>query len=113
MSTTAEYELVFVRGIPFWNRGDQLLYYEPTYGGVAGPVSDPVLVGTYDKATGRSTVLSDEDLRCTLGTYLGAWRASLEPTERGKPVPPVAKPGRARRTATKSAKSSGSASSKE
>jgi hypothetical protein len=130
--SVTSYELVFARGIPFWHSDGRLFYYDP-----ASPCSgaDADCIGTYelpstkragehlaphssgagsnDKATGSCTLLAESELRTTLEPRLTAWRAALEPSERGKPITPVAKPSRARRTTAKSAKSSGSAGSKE
>jgi hypothetical protein len=110
MSATAEYELIFARGIPFWHHDGRLFYYDPRSPCTG---SDEDCLGAYDKATGRCTLLGDTELRSTLEPRLAAWRGALEPSERGKPIAPATKPSRARRTTTKSAKSSGSASSKE
>jgi len=131
-TTPASYELLFVRGVPFWHIDGRLFYYDP-----ASPCSgaDADCIGTYelpstkragehlaphssgagsnDKATGSCTLLAESELRTALEPRLTAWRAALEPSERGKPITPVAKPSRARRTTAKSAKSSGSAGSKE
>ena len=120
-SIVTDNELVFARGIPFWHNNGKLFYYDPASGtsGAAGTISgdtapsEGVQLGTYDKATGRCDLFAETELRSALQPRLATWWAALEPSERGKPITPVAKPSRARRTTTKSAKSSGSASSKE
>jgi hypothetical protein len=102
------YELVFVRSIPFWHADGALYFYDPesvTTG--TGPTgSEPVRLGSYDKATGRSELAGDDELRARIEPALAEWRATLRPTERGKPIPPAAKPSRARRPAAKSTKAS-------
>ena len=124
-SIVTDNELVFARGIPFWHNNGKLFYYDPASSSVCGASgaagttsgdtvpSEGVQLGTYDKATGRCDILAETELRSALQPRLATWWAALEPSERGKPITPVAKPSRARRTTTKSAKSSGSASSKE
>ena len=117
-SIVTDNELVFARGIPFWHNNGKLFYYDPASGASGATSGDTVpsegvQLGTYDKATGRCDILAETELRSALQPRLATWWAALEPSERGKPITPVAKPSRARRTTTKSAKSSGSASSKE
>jgi hypothetical protein len=130
--SVTSYELIFVRGIPFWHSNGRLFYYdtatpcsgtdadcigayEPSStfsaGGHLAPHSTGA--GSNDKTTGGCTLLANSELHSALAPRLALWRATLEPSERGKPITPVTKPSRARRTTTKSAKSSGSAASKE
>ncbi len=108
--TSGAVELVFARGIPFWHHDGRLFYYDPRSPCTG---SDEDCLGAYDKATGHCTLLPEPELHRTLAARLAAWRAALEPSERGKPIAPATKPSRTRRTAAKSAKSSGSAGSKE
>jgi hypothetical protein len=109
----ANYELVFLRGIPFWHNTSDggLYYYDPdsiTRG--SGPTgTEPQRIGTYDKGSGRCELIAD--VREHIEPSLPAWRATLRPTERGKPIPPAAKPSRSRRTAAKPAKASRSKTS--
>lgn len=109
------YELVFHRGIPFWHStGDGGLYYydpESITTGTGPTTTEPLRVGSYDKGTGRCELAGEDELRAHIEPSLAAWRATLRPTERGKPIPPAAKPSRARRAAAKPAKASRSKSS--
>jgi hypothetical protein len=111
----ASYELVFVRGIPFWHNGSDggLYYYDPESitTGTGPTATEPIRLGTYSKDSGRSELAGEGELRERIEPSLAAWRTALRPTERGKPIQPAAKPSRARRTAAKSAKASHSKSS--
>ena len=106
--TSGAVELIFACGIPFWHHDGRLFYYDPR---TPCTSSDADCLGAYDKATGRCTLLDASELRSALEPRLATWRATLEPSERGKPIAPATKPSRARRTTAKSAKSSSSASS--
>lgn len=106
MSTS--YELVFVRSIPFWHSSGVLYFYDPASvtTGTGPTAAEPIRLGTYDKDSGRSELAVESALRELIEPALADWRASLCPTERGKPIPPAAKPSRARRTPAKSTKAS-------
>jgi hypothetical protein len=104
------YDLVFVRGIPFWhNTSDGGLYFydpESITSGTGPTAAEPLRLGSYNKDSGRSELVGEGELRERIEPSLAAWRGSLLPTERGKPIQPAAKPSRARRAAAKPAKAS-------
>jgi hypothetical protein len=107
---TARYDLVFVHSIPFWhNTSDGGLYYydpESITTGTGPTAAEPLRLGSYNKDSGRGELVGEGELRGSIEPGLDAWRASLAPTERGKPIQPAAKPSRARRAAAKSPKTS-------
>jgi hypothetical protein len=107
------HELVFLRGIPFWHNTSDggLYYYDPASitSGTGPTGSEPLRMGTYDKDSGRCELIDNVHER--IEPSLPAWRATLLPTERGKPIAPAAKPSRSRRAAAKPAKASRSKTS--
>jgi len=93
----SSHELVFIHNIPFLVDSAGLVYY---YSGT-NPGKEPVHIGSTRE--GILTLL--DDWKARIEPNLAAWRASLEPSERGVPLPRAEKPPRAKRAAASGTKS--------
>ena len=96
------HELIFIHNIPFLTDSTGASYY---YSG-SNATKEPVHIGSYRE--GVLTLL--DDWKARVEPNLVAWRASLEPSKRGVPVPRAEKPARSPRARGKSAAEKGAAS---
>ena len=98
------HELIFIHNIPFLADSTGALFY---YSGNCA-AKEQIHIGSY--RDGVLTLL--DDWKARVEPNLVAWRASLEPSKRGTPLPRAEKPPRAvRGRAGKSAAAASSSSS--
>lgn len=76
----AKYEHVVLKGIPFLADESRTVYTYDTLGSSGG--GEPIAIGTM--GTDRSSLTLFPDWQSRTTERVGAWRASLVPTERGK-----------------------------